>query len=164
MKKIKYYIKRKFWQIRNVFRWLPVIWNQFDFDKSYAIQVFTFQLSKIADFLESDRAMTVSAKRNAQQIRTVLSLFKKIEDSEYGSEYQDQIKEIYGPSVINFYFEDTGEGNGSSFLKHEFEKWDNAEEVQKKYDELFLKSRAKEEKANKLVWKLIENQINGWWD
>lgn len=163
MKNLKYYIKRKIWQIKNVIKWLPVIWNQYDFDKQYALDVFKFQLAKIADYLESDKAMTTSAKRNAQQIRTVLRLFHKI-DEEYGYEYQDRLKEKYGPNVIEWWFEDTGKGDGSSYLRHEYEKWPNASEVEKDETLWFKESIEKEKKAKALVWKLISNQIDGWWD
>ena len=46
---MKHFLKRKIWQIKNVFRWLPIIWKQYDFDYHYSLEVFKFQLKKQAD-------------------------------------------------------------------------------------------------------------------
>ena len=75
---MKHFIKRKIWQIKNVFRWLPIIWKQYDFDYNYSLEVFKFQLQKQAEFLESDRAVTLCAKDKAKRIRTVIKLMDKV--------------------------------------------------------------------------------------
>jgi len=74
------------------------------------------------------------------------------------------MKELYGENVLKWGFEDTGDGDGSSYLRYEFEKWDNAEEVQKMLNKLFLESKDKQDRAHKLVWKFIEHNIRQWWD
>ena len=63
-----YWVKRKIWQIKNVIGWLPIIWNQYDFDYVYAIKVFRYQLSKTAKFLESDKSCGISAKEKSKKI------------------------------------------------------------------------------------------------
>ena len=89
-----YWIKRKIWQIRNVIKWLPVIWNQFDFDYRYSIDVFKFQLQKTADHLNSDNAYTLSAKDNARRLQTIIDLMDKVYEEEYGIEYFDEDSEL----------------------------------------------------------------------
>lgn len=159
-----YWIKRKFWQIKNVFRWLPIIWKQYDFDYRYSIEVFKFQLQKQAEFLESDNSFTVCAKDRAKRIRTVIKLMDKVYDGEYGIEYIDKLKDMYGESVLGWWFEDTGKGDGSSYLRHTYETWDNVDEIEKVKDELFQKSQDKQRKAHRILWKLIEKDIETWWD
>ena len=47
-----WYIKRKYRQIKRIFEFFPLIWNGADFDYRYAIDLFTYQLSRTADYLE----------------------------------------------------------------------------------------------------------------
>ena len=161
---MKYWFKRKYRQIKTVFRWLPIIWKQYDFDYRYSLEVFKFQLQKQAEFLESDRAVTLCAKDKAKRIRTILKLMDKVYEEDYACEYQKILKEMYGNNVLDWWFEDTGRGNGSSYLRHEYEKWDNAEEISQMKDELFKMSHEKQKRAHKLLWDLIEHNIQGWWD
>ena len=161
---MKYWFKRKYRQIKNVFRWLPIIWKQYDFDYRYSLEVFKFQLQKQAEFLESDRAVTLCAKDKAKRIRTILKLMDKVYEEDYAMEYFDILKEMYGDNVLDWWFEDTKKGDGSSYMRYEYEKWDNAEEISQMKDELFKMSHEKQKRAHKLLWDLIEHNIQGWWD
>ena len=143
---------------------LPMIWKGYDYDYRYAIELFQYQLERTADFMESDRALTVDADIRARRIRTAVELLQKVYDEEYGCEYQDKLKEMYGENVLDWSFEDTGDGDGSSYLRYRYEMWDNAEEVQRMMNKLFLESQAKQERAEKLVWKFISHNIRYWWD
>lgn len=143
---------------------LPMIWKGYDFDYRYAIELFQYQLERTADFMESNRTLTVDADIRARRIRTAVELLQKVYDEEYGCEYQDKLKEMYGKNVLDWSFEDTGDGNGSSYLRYRYEMWDNAEEVQRMMNKLFLESQAKQERAEKLVWKFISHNIRYWWD
>lgn len=163
MSNIKYFFKRKVWQIRNVFKWLPVIWNQFDFDYHYSIEVFKFQLEKQAKFLESGKACTTNAKHNASRIRTAIRLMKKVYDEDYVCEYQVKLAELYGKDVLDWEFEEIGD-KGSSILKHKYEKWENASEINTIQSKLFLESHKKQVKAHRILWAFIEHNIRHFWD
>jgi hypothetical protein len=159
-----WWFKRKIQQIKRVIDFLPLIWNGFDFDYRYSIELFRKQLERQAKFMESDRAMTLSAKTNARKIRTAIRLMDKVYDEEYGCEYQDKLKELYGETVLDWWFEDAGRGDDSSYLRYEYEKWDNSEEIKEVEKKLFLESKEKQKRAHKLLWDYIEHNIQRWWD
>lgn len=161
-----YWIKRKIWQIKNVIKWLPKIWNQYDFDYHYSIEVFKFQLQKQVEFLESNKACTLSAKDNAKRIRTVIKLMDKVYEEDYALEYQSTLKQMFGEDVLNFDFVSHGEYKGEKTytMRYKYETWDNSEEVQKIHDELFKMSQEKQKRAHKILWRMIEHNIRGWWD
>jgi hypothetical protein len=161
---IIYFFKRKYQQIERVIDFLPMIWNGFDFDYRYSLEFFKKSLERQAKFLESDRANTLEATQNASRIRTAIRLMDKVYDEEYATEYQDKLEQIYGDNVLDFWFEDTGEGDGSTFLRWEYEKWDNSEEIDEVRKKLFLESRQKQKRAHKLLWDFIEHNIQHWWD
>lgn len=162
--KIKYFFRRKTWQIRNVFRWLPVIWNQFDFDYSYSLEVFKFQLLKQAEFLESDKARTVSAKHNATRIRTAIKLMNKVYDEDYACEYQNKLREIYGEDVLDHSFEEFDEDSAFVELIWKYEKLENTDEIEAVKNKLFKESREKQEKAHRILWEFIAHNLRKWWD
>ena len=82
-------IKRVIGRIKRVIDFLPLIWNGFDWDYLYAIQLFQKQLERTASFLESDKAYTLSAKTNAQKIRTAIRLMDIVYEERYMEEFFD---------------------------------------------------------------------------
>ena len=161
---IIYFFKRKYQQIQRVIDFLPMIWNGFDFDYHYSIELFKKSLERQAKFLESDRACTLEAKQNAAKIRTAIRLIDKVYDDEYEIEWIDKIEEQFGKEALDWEFEDTGDGTGSSFITNKYEKWDNAEEIKVVKMEFVKQSREKQKRAEKLLWKFIEHNIRHWWD
>ena len=157
-------VKRFFRRVKRVMDFLPMIWKGYDFDYRYAIELFQYQLKRTAEMMESDQVMTVDADIRARRIHTAVELLQKVYDEEYGCEYQDKMRELYGENVLDWSFEDTGDGDESSYLRYEYERWDNAEEVQRMMNKLFLESQAKQKRAEELVWKFISHNIRYWWD
>ena len=163
------YIKQFFRRVKRTRDFLPMIWKGYDFDYRYAIELFQYQLERTADFMESERAMTVDAEIRAKRIRTAVTLLQKVYDEEYGSEYQEKLKKLYGKNVLNWEFIELdvkSDYNGEPLyeLKWEYEKWDNSEEVEEVKNKLFKESKEKQKRAEKLVWEFISHNIRGWWD
>ena len=157
-------VKRFFRRVKRVMDFLPMIWKGYDFDYRYAIELFQYQLKRTADMMESDQAMTVNADIRARRIRTAVELLEKVYNEDYGCEYQDKLKDLYGENVLDWWFEDTGDGDDSSYLRYRYEKWDNAEEITEVKHKLYKESQAKQKRAEELVWKFISHNIRYWWD
>ena len=151
-------------RIKIILRWVPILWRQYDFDYCYAIEVFEFQLKNIAKFLESDKACSVDAKRDAQRIRTVLRLMEKVYDEEYALEYLDVLEKRYGKSKVAWHpTEDPKLHRMHIRYAEPYEDW-QLEEIDKERTTLLLEAQAKQDRAHKLLWKLIEHNIQKWWD
>ncbi len=161
---MKYWVKRKYKQIKNIFRWLPIIWKQYDFDYSYSIDVFKFQLQKQAEYFESHNAVSLYAKHKANRIRTILKLMDKVYGDGYECEYQDTLKEMYGENVLDVNFIEDKSKPTMFKLQFEYEKWDNAEEISQIKDELFKMSNEKQNRAHRILWAMIEKDIRSFWD
>lgn len=160
---ITYFFRRKRDQFRNLKRWLPLIWNKYDFDYSYSIDMFKRALMDQAEFLESDRAWGVSAKDDAKRIRIIVSLMEKVYDDTYALEYQDKLKELYGNDVLDFNFVPS-EFDNLHELKWDYKSRPNADEIDKMHSKLLKESHAKQERAEELLWKLIVHNIRRFWD
>lgn len=159
-----YFFRRKSRQIKNVFKWLPVIWNQYDYDAQAANKVFMFQLAKTADFLESPYAMSMSAKHDASRIRMVLRLMEKVNEEDYALEFADVIEKKYGKSNFDFI---PVEGTDHFEMVIVYEKEyspEQIEEIENEKYRLIMEGHKKQDRAHKLMWDLIEHNIRGWWD
>ena len=165
-----YFFRRKYYQIRKTLDFIPLIWNSYDFDYRYSIELFKKHLEYQAKHLESERANTLSSKMNAQKIRTAIQLMDKVYDDEYGLEYMDTIEKLYGKTHYDFVelgevSKRTGEELYELKLRNE-----NAvdEEHQKEIDEvrnqMMNHSIDKQKRAHKLLWNFIEHNIQRWWD
>ncbi len=161
IKDIKYFFKRKYQQVERVIDFLPIIWNGFDFDYSYSIELFKKQLERQAKFFESGKSYSARAKQDASRIRTAIRLMDKVYNDEYELEWVDKLKEEYGSDILDFKFEDTGRGDGTSYLKYKYEDLNMRSKMKK---ELIKESREKQKRAHKLLWDFIEHNIQYWWD
>ena len=163
------YIKQFIRRLKRTIDFLPMIWKGYDFDYRYAIELFQYQFKRTADFMESDRAMTMDANIRASRIRTAVELLEKVYNDEYSSEWQDKLKNLYGENVIDWEFieldvKSNYDGQPLYEIKWEYEKWDNSEEVENVKQQLFKESKEKQQKAEKLVWEFISHNIRYWWD
>tara|TARA_R100000951_G_scaffold86832_1_gene74585 strand:+ start:1941 stop:2459 length:519 start_codon:yes stop_codon:yes gene_type:complete len=161
---INYWPRRKWRQIKNVIGWIPVVWKQFDFDYYYSLDVFKHQLLKQAKYMESDKAMDKDSKIDAKKIRTVVRLMDKVYNEEYACEYQQKLKDKYGAEVMDFEFLDIPEYPSMKYRYEVDEKYRSIrDEIKENSKKWFNESQDKQERAHKLLWKLIEFYIRGWW-
>ena len=158
---IKYFFKRKYRQIERVIDYLPVIWRGFDFDYQYSLELFKKQLERQAKFFDSNDTYNSASKTNAQKIRTAIRLMDKVYNDEYQTEWVDKIKEQYGSDILDWEFEDTGRGDGTSYLKYKHEEWNQTSKIKK---QLIKESWEKQQRAEKLLWEFIGHNIRYWWD
>jgi superfamily II DNA/RNA helicase len=157
-------IKSFFRKIKRTLEFLPLIWEGYDFDYRYALDLFHYQLKRTADFLESDRAYSFNAKQDARRLRTILELMKKVYDEEYRMEHFDQTEKIYGKWSMNWV------DNEDKYSKYMGSKWEFADtpEKEKEAEEMFSKLAAvaekKHQRAKKLLWELVEHNLEHFWD
>ena len=168
-----YFFRRKYRQVRNVFRWLPIIWNQFDFDYRYSLEVFKFQLLKQADNMETN-GMLLGSENRAKRIRTIIALMDKVYDDEYAMEYYDKSIKLYGKYEYKFvpinettYNPITKKVEELSEMVQVWEmNWTKEElvDIDTHIGQMMIDSAAKQKRAHKLLWELVEHNIQGFWD
>ena len=157
-----YWFKRKYRQIQRVIDFLPLIWNGFDFDYQYSIDLFKKQLERTANFLDSDRSYSMDAKQRASRIRTAIRLIDKVYDEDYSLEYVKKLEQLYGKDVLDWNTISVGQERYE--LKYQYEKWDNRDEIDEMKIKLFKEANEKQKRAHKLLWDFIEHNIQKWWD
>ena len=164
-----YWFKRKYRQIQRVIDFLPLIWKGYDFDYCYAIDLFKKQLERTANHLESDNSFGMDSKHRASRIRTAIRLMDKVYDEEYAHEYMDTIEKLYGKTHYDFVEVKSYKPNGEPIYRmthrNELAVDDkHQKEIDEVAKQLMLLSKAKQERAHKLLWRFIEHNIQYWWD
>jgi len=163
-----HWFKRKYRQIKRVINFMPIIWRGADWDYRYAIDLFAYQLSRTADYIENNNRY-VNAKPDSKRIRIAIKLMEKVYEEEYAMEYMDKIESKYGKSNLNFVETTDLDRSGDPYYNM-VEVWERdyteSEQllIEEEKNALMHDSRAKQKKAHKLLWNYIEHNIQGWWD
>ena len=192
MKTIKLTIRRFKYGIKNLIKWFPIIWKDRDWDDSYIFTILENKLKFQADYIGT-KDRHVNAKRDAEVMMTCVRLIKLVKEETYLSEYVDYHKTKYWFEPIedkpgystwesqlqseNFdeYFKKYPliykrvlNGEGIMPLHNEFEDYAGFSEEEK---EQSLKLRValnissiNHDRARKLLFKIIEQNIEKWWD
>ena len=177
----KYLHKEIKWGIQNLIYWFPIIWKDRNWDDHYIFDVLKHKLKAQAKYI-GDRDFHTQAQLDAKRMRLCVKLIQLIQDEPYAMEYMDYHKD-------RVWFTDCEDRPGSSLYNSE-EVWENYDEFFKKYplvykrvlkgegpftldgrDEADIKriiamniAHINQDRARKLLFKIMEENIEGWWD
>jgi len=163
-----YKIKQFFRNIHNLIRWFPIIWKDRDWDDHFIFEILKFKLKNQAKYIGyHDRHL--SAKRDAEIMMLCVRLIEKVQDEYYGTEYFN-----YHESKLNFIDSKSHPGMYemkvdpiSEHFDDYFKKYPhiyNQVKTEDKHRTAFNIARINEERAHKLLFKILEQNIRRWWD
>ena len=75
-------------RIKNLWRWLPIVWNDRDWDDGFIFEVLKFKLKNTADYTEQ-RQRFVGYEHEVARMRLCIRLIERIQEEWYGMEYFD---------------------------------------------------------------------------
>ena len=163
--------------VNNIIYWLPVIWKDRNWDSHYIFDILSHKLKAQANYI-SNRNFFVSSKRDAEVMMTCVRLIDKVQNEWYQTEYMDYHK-------TKHWFEDIPDRPGYS-------SWESRQ-LEENFDEYFAKYplihkklmsgkigsgfrlRSKQHvamsiatinhnRARKLLFRIMEQNIEKWWD
>ena len=167
--------------VKNIVYWLPIIWKDRNWDHRYIYTILQHKLKSQSKYI-GDRDHHVTAKRDAEIMMTCVRLIDKVGEEFYSSEYSDYHKSKH-------WFEDVPGKEGLSSWNSRILEEDFSDYI-KKYpliekrvmkgegvfsldgeDSLEIKQRIamnigqiNHERANKLLFKIMEENMSRWWD
>jgi hypothetical protein len=163
-------IKQFFKGINNLIRWFPIIWKDKDWDDHFIFEILKFKLKNQAKYIDK-HGNHLSAKRDAEIMMLCVRLIEKVQDEYYGCEYLN-----YQDSELIFI---DSENYPNMYEMITFEKSEHYDEYFKKYPLIyrmipdlqiskgkiaFQIAKINEERAHKLLFKILEQNIRRWWD
>ena len=166
--KIRYFIGG----IKNIFRWIPTLYEDKDWDDWYILTILQKKIEfQRKEIIYANRHIDVD--RDNRDMTIVLNLIERVKDEFYNTEYLD-----YEES--NFRFEPVEDNENLHSLEVDVlsERYD---EFLKKYkssvrkvlkerpdlnkkDLCFYVSKHNQEKAHNLLFKILKERMRWWWD
>ena len=177
----RYYHKYFKQGVKNIIYWFPVIWKDRDWDDHYIFELLKHKLKAQAKYI-GDRDLHTRAQLDAKRMRLCVKLIQLVQDETYAMEYMNYHKD-------RVWFTPCKDREGSSLYNSE-EVWENYDEFFKKYplvykrvmkgegpftldgrDESDMKriiamniAHVNQDRVRKLLFKIMEENILGWWD
>ena len=170
-------IRQIFRKIKNLIRWFPIIWKDEDWDDHYIFEILKFKLKNQAKYI-GNRGYHISAKRDAEIMNTCVRLIDKVQTGYYSAEYFDYEKNkfnlvpIKGTTKHKLEIEYISDNLDDYFNKYPLiysyvlTKYDlvESEDPEERSRIALYIARTNHERAHKLLFKIIEQNIQGWWD
>jgi hypothetical protein len=160
--------------ISNIVKWAPTIYKDRDWDKYYIFEMLKFKLiQQRKELVEANRHMGVEAIN--RDITICLNLIERILDETYNLEYQDYVREKIwwsdnGDDTSTYNSEILDENFAGYFLKYQ----NQTRRLLKKDPELALEenkmrlalrlSHLNQSRCQALLFKILNEKINHWWD
>lgn len=175
----KYYHKMFRTGVQNLIYWFPIIWKDRNWDSHYIFEIMMHKIKAQSKYI-GERDIHTRAQRDAEIMMTCVKLMKLIDDEFYSSEYSDYHK------TKHWFADVPGKEGLSSWESRLLEE--NFDDFYKKYPLIYKRVLAGEgpfgregreddkqviamnighinhDRARKLLFKLMEQNIERWWD
>ena len=159
---------------RNLWKWLPIIWKDRDWDDHFIFEVLKFKIKNTAKYTEKKQRF-VGWEDEVRYMRICEKLMGRIQNEYYQTEYQD---------YYDFDMSTVPTEDGLYEVVFDVKRDDTAEFVKKyphalrrakkdpRYENFFKDKKTgglavgmiRHEKARKLLFKILEQRIERWWD
>ncbi len=175
----KYYHKMFRTGVKNLIYWFPIIWKDRNWDSHYIFEIMKHKLSAQANNIGNNDRHT-RAQQDARRMRLCVKLMGLVQDEFYSSEYQDYHK-------TKHWFEPLSDNPGySSWESKTLEE--NFDDYFKKYPLIYERvmngegifdregreddkqiiamniGHINHDRARKLLFKIMEENVESWWD
>ena len=176
----RYYHKDFIEGVKNLWKWFPTIWRDRDWDHGFIYEVIKVKLKHQADYIGSHDRHT-RAKRDAELMLLCTRLIQRCQDEHYDMEYMDYNESNYNwvdvddkPDLKKLEIEQLSENFDEYFKKYplQYKRVMSGEvsrfsrPIEEKTKEVIAMEIAHEnqDRCRKLLFKIMERRIEGWWD
>ena len=167
--------------ITNVIRWIPIIWKDRDWDDWYIFTILQTKLKFQAKYI-GDRDIHTRAKRDAEIMNLCVKLIEKIKEEYYDTEFMDyhdteyDFVDSHRPGYKQMTFNLVSERFDEYFKKYPLiykrvlngEGWlsitnEETGELDKKKIAMNI-AKINHNRVRKLLFRILDEQIEKWWD
>jgi hypothetical protein len=169
--------------VKNLIYWFPIIWKDRNWDSHYIFEIMKHKLSGQADYI-GRRDLHTRAQQDARRMRLCVKLMGLVQDEFYSTEYSDYHK-------TKHWFADIDEKPGYSSWESRLLE-ENFDDFFKKYPLIYKRvlngegifsledhdnvstdkkqriamniGHINHDRARKLLFKIMEENVERWWD
>jgi len=183
----RYYHKDFIQGVKNLWKWFPVIWRDRDWDTNFIYEIIRVKLNNQADYIGGKNRHT-RAKRDAELMKLCSRLIQRCQDDHYDMEYMDYHESNY--NFIDITDDDDIPEKYRKGKKLDIELVsENFDDYFKKYPRQYKRvmsgevsrfrrpieekdkqviameiAHENQDRCRKLLFKIMERRIEGWWD
>jgi hypothetical protein len=183
----RYYHKDFINGIKNLWKWFPTIWRDRDWDANFIYEIIKVKLEHQAKYI-GDHDRHTRAKRDSELMRLTSRLIQRCQDDFYDMEYmdyhesnmnwlditpEDNIPEKYKDSkrleieLVSERFDEYFKKYPIQYkrvLSGEINRFDRGGEEKDKQLIAMEIAHENQDRCRKLLFKIMERHIEGWWD
>lgn len=166
--------------LKNLTYWLPVVWKDRPYDHSFIYEILKHKLKQQAEYI-GKRNRHTTALRDARRMILCTKLIQICQDDFYVMEYMDYSEDRHWfEKIID---DSDSEWKGNSLYQSEC-IWEKYDDYFKKYPLIYKRvlngegsisgkdkkaiamniAYINQERAHKLLFKIMEENIQTWWD
>jgi hypothetical protein len=164
---------------RNLWKWFPLIWKDRDWDDHFIFEALKFKIENTAKYIEKNDRY-IGCERDVQTMMTCVRLIEKIQNQFYDLEHTDYMdqkfsfEKIEDSDLSKLNIETISENLSDYFSKHPNihrralkssitrEKW-YYNEISDQTLAMWM-SHYNHNRARKILFDLMERNIEKWWD
>jgi hypothetical protein len=156
--------------IKNLWNWFPTIWKDRDWDQSFIYEVLIHKLEKQAKYI-GGRDWHTRAQRDAELMLLCARLARIQQEDLYMMEYMDYLDldiEFVPTDETEKWFTmestTTRDDLDDYFVKYK-RQYELIDKTDKDNHHIAIEiARNNQERSRKLLFKIMEENISGWWD
>jgi hypothetical protein len=172
--KYRYYPQNFVRGVKNLIKWGPIIWKDRDWDDSFLFEIIKFKISNMSES-HGKTMVYVGSQRNVEIMNTIVRLIDKFQTEHYQDEFLDYIDDEY--SFVQIEGTDSFEMktvNLRNDLDQYFAKYPllkNRATKHPYYQENpsdtsmgMLMGKVQHDRAKRLIFELLNRNIEKWWE
>lgn len=142
--------------LSRLWAYLPVIWNDEDYDYGYILKVLQFKIGRTRKHLLK-HSHVMNAEKYGKQMMICERLIENVLEGDYGGEDYERLEKKWGKIVSR-------PCEYGSELVHEKENDYNKEEIQADIRKMVLEANKREEENWNSLFDHLKRRMRRWWD
>jgi len=167
MKRFWHHISRVYNHIKiyckNIIKWSPILWNDQDYDNAFIFDVLIFKIRATAKCIEKNKAH-MGWKREVEKMRLCVKLLERISNEYYEMEHLTYVDTKFSVNEKRILQIETLRDDSNEYLQlypHDLKSIPT--EGSTAYRALRL-GIYRHNKAKRILFKLLDENIERWWD
>jgi len=144
------------YNIKNICGWIKILWNNFDWDHSFLLDILEYKLGKMKYYFENDGILIKEDADNiVNQLTLCINACKQLNTEEYENEIFSQYYEKY-PIKFDTWTDENGRKCTGMLPKKGKEK--------SEWNKLNKLSIAKNKELRNQLFNTMKDNFDSWWD
>lgn len=141
-------------RVKNIIRWLPVLWNDADFDYGYLVEMLEFKLKNMQEFFANDKlTVCIDADKISLEIGEVVAALHRYNNDDYGTEWYNLLYQKHGEIC----------GTTNPFRLYFPNSTDN-DRAYKIWQSLNRRSDDLKQQDFEFIFDTLKDKLQEWWD